>query len=369
MSVDNFDVLFAKSLSKGGGGSSTDNYNELSNKPQINGNALTGNKTGANLGLQDAITSESKLSSDLVDDTGAENLFVSSTEKSTWGGKQDPATTLSGYGITDAYTKTETGTQITNAIGALDVSSVGGSGKYISAISETDGKISATAETMDTTPTSGSEKAVTSGAVYTALASKQDALTTAQLAAANSGITAAKLTADEAALAEVVDAGAKNSAQTDSGSATQYAQIKCTVPAGTYKVSISSLSSDDTDATNCQIYFLNESRQNIVSSKGLINRGTGVVSNDITVSSDAGWVWIYASDSLSHSSGDTVSFSGAMCCTKAAWDISHAYVPYCPSMAEMYEMIQALQSGTRSAPALAKSEPEVEPETGEEELR
>lgn len=59
-----------------------------------------------------------------------------------------------------------------------------------------------------------------------------------------------------------------------------------------------------------------------------------------------------------------------MICTAADWAVSQKFVPYCPSMAEMYEMIQALQSGTRSAPALAMSaEPEVEPETGEEEMR
>ena len=62
----------------------------------------------------------------------------------------------------------------------------------------------------DTTPTQNSTNPITSGAVYTALDSKQDTLTQAQLAAANSGITSAKLTADEAALVELVDAGAKN---------------------------------------------------------------------------------------------------------------------------------------------------------------
>lgn len=51
----------------------------------------------------------------------------------------------------------------------LDVSSVGGVGKYISAISETDGKIAATAETMDEAPTEGSSKAVTSGGIKTAI--------------------------------------------------------------------------------------------------------------------------------------------------------------------------------------------------------
>lgn len=57
------------------------------------------------------------------------------------------ATTLAGYGITDAYTKTETGTQITNAINALDGnlnSTSPGSGKTLTAFSQTDGKVSAT---------------------------------------------------------------------------------------------------------------------------------------------------------------------------------------------------------------------------------
>ena len=62
--------------------------------------------------------------------------------------------------------------KITAAIQALDVSSVGGDGKYISAISETDGKISATATTMDTTPTANSKKAVTSGGIKAALDGK-----------------------------------------------------------------------------------------------------------------------------------------------------------------------------------------------------
>lgn len=40
----------------GGGGGGTSNYNSLSNKPQINGNTLAGNKTAAQLGLQTPIT-------------------------------------------------------------------------------------------------------------------------------------------------------------------------------------------------------------------------------------------------------------------------------------------------------------------------
>lgn len=83
-------------------------------------------------------------------------------------------------------------TAITNAINALDVASAGGDGKYISAISETDGKISATATTMDTAPTASSTKAVTSGGVKTAINTaetnaKNLANATGTLAIANGG--------------------------------------------------------------------------------------------------------------------------------------------------------------------------------------
>lgn len=56
-------------------------------------------------------------------------------------------------------------TAITDAINALDVASVGGSGKYISAISETDGKISATVGDISGTVTAGDSAPVSGGAV------------------------------------------------------------------------------------------------------------------------------------------------------------------------------------------------------------
>lgn len=58
--------------------------------------------------------------------------------------------TLAFDGTYNASTnKAATVSTVTNAIGGLDVSSVGGNGKYISAISETDGKISATETDID----------------------------------------------------------------------------------------------------------------------------------------------------------------------------------------------------------------------------
>lgn len=45
-----FDILLARKMSGGGG---TSDYTQLSNKPQINGHELNGNKTGEDLGLID----------------------------------------------------------------------------------------------------------------------------------------------------------------------------------------------------------------------------------------------------------------------------------------------------------------------------
>ena len=54
---------------------------------------------------------------------------------------------------------------VSEAIDLLDVGQSGGNGKYIKAISETDGKISATEGTIDSAVTAGSSNPVTSGGV------------------------------------------------------------------------------------------------------------------------------------------------------------------------------------------------------------
>lgn len=67
--------------------------------------------------------------------------------------------------INSGLTQNSVDQDILDAINALDASSVGGNGKYIKAISEANGVISATEETMDTTPTANSTKACTSGGI------------------------------------------------------------------------------------------------------------------------------------------------------------------------------------------------------------
>lgn len=69
----------------------TNNYNDLSNRPQINGVTLSGNKTDDDLGVQSKIDNLHKLSSDLVDDTDQTNKFVTDTDKTNWNNKLSSA--------------------------------------------------------------------------------------------------------------------------------------------------------------------------------------------------------------------------------------------------------------------------------------
>lgn len=57
--INNTSLLGSGNISVGGGGGTTD-YSDLSNKPQINSNTLSGNKTSADLGLQSALSVESQ---------------------------------------------------------------------------------------------------------------------------------------------------------------------------------------------------------------------------------------------------------------------------------------------------------------------
>lgn len=71
----------------------------------------------------------------------------------------------------DIYTsvKNVADAEATTAINALNVNEVGGTGKYIAAVSESAGVISATTGDIDSTVTASSTNLVTSGAVYTAV--------------------------------------------------------------------------------------------------------------------------------------------------------------------------------------------------------
>lgn len=131
------DLAILKKMVAGGGGSGTDNYNDLSNLPQINGETLAGNKTAENLGLQDALTFDSEPTEDSTNPVESGGVF------NALAGKQD---NLTFDGVYNASTnKAATESTVTNAIAGLDVSALSvDADETISSISENDGKISVT---------------------------------------------------------------------------------------------------------------------------------------------------------------------------------------------------------------------------------
>ena len=123
-------------------------YGDLLNKPTL-GSAAE----------RDATSSVTENSTDVITSGGVFTAL---------GDKADKGTNLSDYGITNAYTKTETDNKITTEIEKLDVNDSATAGSYVTAVSETDGKISVTREAADATPTASSNKMVKSGGVYDA---------------------------------------------------------------------------------------------------------------------------------------------------------------------------------------------------------
>lgn len=211
-----------------------------------------------------------------------------------------------------------------NAVQPDDLSTVATSGRY----SDLLGK-----PIVDETPTEDSENLVSSGGVASAI----------------------KVISN--AVAGQIDTGAKNRLTISSGSntpPTRWINIPVNIEAGKYRVYFGTLASDDTDAEICQACFL-DSNSAQVSNWLSFERGSDV-SAAATLTSTATTLRLYASDSYAHSAGDTVTYTDGMVCKDTDWAISQKYVPYCPTMAELYQMILDLGGGNRSM----QTEPEQE---------
>ena len=168
---------------------------DIASGAQVNQNAFSNVKVGTTTISADSVTDTLELIADnhitltpnTADDTitiatdleskaaasgGGDVSLVTTGEKATWNAKQNALSFDGTYN--SSSNKVATVSTVTNKINALDVDEVGGDGKYIKKIKETDGKISATVETMDTSPTANSTKAVTSGGIASALDLKAD---------------------------------------------------------------------------------------------------------------------------------------------------------------------------------------------------
>lgn len=208
---------------------------------------------------------------------------------------------------------------LNNALSAVqpdDLASVATSGRYADLLGK---------PIVDESPTEDSENLVSSGGV------------------------ASSIKVISNAVAEQIDTGAKNRLTINSGRSTpqtRWINIPVSVEAGKYRVYFGTLASDDTDAEICQACFLDASNQQASNWMSFIR--SAAVSASATLTAAATTLRLYASDSYAHSEGDVVSFVDGMVCKEEEWEISQTYVPYCPTMAELYQMILDLGSGNRS---------------------
>lgn len=145
-------------------------------------------------------------------------------------------------------------------------------------------------------------------------------------------------TLQNAVIAGLLNTGGKNHAQTNNGSATRNLRIPLNIPAGDYVLYIGEITSTDTDASVCRIAVANPADNAIFA--GGTTRGHDKIIR-FTISESAAWLYVYASDNYSHSGGDTVTITNLMVCSQSDYDFSHEYVPYCPTLAELYALVKS----------------------------
>ena len=144
------------------------------------------------------------------------------------------------------------------------------------------------------------------------------------------------ISTNDAAVVEIVNGGGKNRATVNDTSGTRNVVIPVNLPAGDWVIYFGEIASDDTDATVCRVALADATDTAVWS--GGTTRGTDK-SIEVTLSAAAESLYVYASDNYTHSGGDTVTITNLMICTNTDWGVSQVYVPYCPTMPELYEMV------------------------------
>ena len=141
--------------------------------------------------------------------------------------------------------------------------------------------------------------------------------------------------ADEDALIELVDSGAKNlsewaggTTETDDSFVVQNEPIA--LKKGTYVISFDTTA----DSGSCEVVF-SDANDN-VGSHTFDNISSSTLSSEITLTADA------IKFNLSTTKAATI--TNFMICTKAAWGMSHEYQPYRPSYQELYEQTETNES-------------------------
>ena len=131
----------------------------------------------------------------------------------------------------------------------------------------------------------------------------------------------------------------KNKATINNASDTLVLKIPVTIAANTsLKLVIGTLTSTETDPDqNCRVSLMNG--DNTASNIVYLARGNNVTDN-ITTTTTADALWIYASSGYSASTGKTVTVSNLMLCDKTIYDAGYTdYQPYIPTIDDIMALI------------------------------
>ena len=258
---------------------STGDYNDLSNKPSINGVTLSGDKSLADIGLVNPLIIKGRVDSESDLPSNAQTGWVYFVGLTT---DED----------LDEYVYTADGEWELLGISHIVVDS---------AISTT------------------SENPVQNKVITKALNDKVDPLIALEVA-------------DRAALADIINSNGKNLCETRNANntlPTRWVDVPVNLESGAYTVSFGNLGSTDTDSTTCQAVFLDASNQQI-SQWLMFSRGQNV-SKDADITGTAVKFRLYPSNSYANSEGDTVTVTDIMICKRSYYAISSEFVPYTPT--------------------------------------
>lgn len=262
---------------------STGDYNDLSNKPSINGVILSGDKSLADIGLVNPLIIKGRVDSESDLPNNAQTGWVYFVGLTT---DED----------LDEYVYTADGEWELLGISHIVVDSA-----------------------LSTT----SENPVQNKVITKALNDKVDPLIALEAA-------------DRAALAQIIDSSEKNLCEirnAQSTPPTRWVDIAINLEPGAYTVSIGNLESTDTDSTFCQATFLDAS--DLQASQWLMFLRGQNVSKAVDITNDTVKLRLYPSNSYANSEGDTVKATDIMICKRLYYEISSEFVPYTPTPASI----------------------------------
>lgn len=289
-----------------------------------------------NITSQDISITGSQISDiDTAMPSTAADTKVPSTKlvKTQLSGKQD---TLTFDGTYNASTnKAATVSTVTNAINALDVSAVTvGATKTLTSISQTNGKISATATDI--------QSASTSQKGLVQLNNSLTSTSTTQAATANAVKTVNdKAETNQTNILSVLDVlGSKNFVPETITFVQQYI-VPLPKIKGRFILHADNVTSNDTDASTCRsiIYLSNGSTidkvfvRNTSTTMAVIDTGNLYLDH----------INLYSSDTYSHGRGDTVTYSGLILCLESAWNTSNVVTPQALPNYDLTRMVSELQ--------------------------